>query len=125
MELFVGTLMLGEALHPNLSGCAFLRESLTAPHYRLFLMGGGSYPGMIRVTQEGAAIAGEVYEVSDAQLEAIFAREPPHLYLGDVELENGVWVPGVLCDPEATHRRPEITVFGGWRGWRKQQAATG
>ncbi len=119
MELFVnGTLMRGEALHQNLNGCPFLREALTAPSYRLFLMGGGSYPGMIRISHSGAAIAGELYSVPDALVDAIFAREPPHLYLGEVELEDGSAVQGVLCDADGL-KHPEITAYGGWRAWQK------
>jgi gamma-glutamylcyclotransferase (GGCT)/AIG2-like uncharacterized protein YtfP len=124
MQLFVnGTLMRGEALHQNMSACQFVHEARTAPSYRLFLMGGGSYPGMIRVAHGGVCIAGELYEVPDVQVDDIFAREPPHLYLGEVELEDGSRVQGVLCDPEATHQRPEITAYGGWRAWRKHMDA--
>lgn len=120
MQLFVnGTLMRGEALHRNLIGCNFLLEARTAPCYRLFLMGDGSYPGMIRASHSGACIAGELYYVPDARVQEIFAREPPHLYLGEVELEDGSHVEGVLCDPEAAPKHPEITGYGGWRGWRK------
>ena len=120
MQLFVnGTLMRGEVLQANLSGCNFLLEARTAPSYRLFLMGGGSYPGMIRAQHGGASIAGELYYVPDARVDEIFAREPPHLYLGEVELEDGSLVQGVLCDAEAAPKHPEITGYGGWRGWRK------
>lgn len=121
MELFVnGTLMRGEALHQNLHACQFVRAAHTAPHYRLFLLGDGSYPGMMRASHGGAAIAGELYTVPDTEVQAIFAREPPHLYLGDVELDNGEWVPGVLCDPAIAPQHPEITAYGGWQRWRQQ-----
>lgn len=124
MDLFVnGTLMRGEALHQNLAACRFVRVAHTGPYYRLFLLGGGTYPGMIRASHGGASIAGELYDVPDAQVGAIFAREPPHLYLGDVELEDGIWVPGVLCEETVAPQYPEITAYGGWQGWRKHGAA--
>lgn len=124
MQLFVnGTLMRGEVLHQNLSGCNFLLEVRTAPSYRLFLMGAGNYPGMIRAQLNGASIAGELYSVPDTLVQEIFAREPPHLYLGEVELEDGSHVQGVLCDPDAAPKHPEITGYGGWRGWRKHVEA--
>lgn len=124
MELFVnGTLMRGEALHQNLSACQFLRTAQTVPHYRLFLLGDGTYPGMIRASHGGGSIAGELYAVPGAQVEAIFAREPPHLYLGDVELEGSIWVPGVLCEEAVAPQYPEITAYGGWQGWRKHGTA--
>ena len=78
---------------------------------------------MIRASHGGASIAGELYDVPDAQVGAIFAREPPHLYLGDVELEDGIWVPGVLCEETVAPQYPEITAYGGWQGWRKHGAA--
>ena len=55
----------------------------------------------------------------DAHIDEIFAREPPHLYLGEVELEDGSRVPGVLCEAKAAYPHPEITRYGGWRAWRK------
>ena len=120
MHLFVnGTLMRGEALHQNLSACTFLKEVSTAARYRLFLLGGGTYPGMVRADIGASRIAGELYFVPDAHIDEIFAREPPHLYLGEVELEDGSQVPGVLCEAEAVHQNPEITAYGGWRAWRK------
>jgi gamma-glutamylcyclotransferase (GGCT)/AIG2-like uncharacterized protein YtfP len=119
MKLFVnGTLMRGEALHQNLNGCAFLREARTATAYRLFVLGNGSYPGMIRAEHGGVAVSGELYDVPDELVDGIFAREPPHLYLGVVELDDGAHVQGVLCDPAAAPTHPEITAYGGWRNWR-------
>ena len=119
MLLFVnGTLMRGEALHDNLHGCTFLLEARTAHTYRLYLMGDGSYPGMVRADAGGAAISGELYQVPAGLVQVIFEREPPHLYLGKVELEDGSSVWGVLCDRVAVADKPEITWFGGWRSWR-------
>lgn len=115
--------MRGEALHANLTGCNFLLEARTAPSYRLFLMGGGSYPGMIRAPYGGVSIAGELYYVPDARVDEIFAREPPHLFVGEVELEDGTLVQGVLCDPDAAPQHPEITAYRGWRGWRQHLGA--
>jgi allophanate hydrolase len=119
MLLFVnGTLMRGETLHDNLHGCTFLLETRTAPGYRLYAMGEGSYPGMVKSQAGGAAIAGELYQVPSGLVQVIFEREPPHLYLGKVELEDGSRVWGVLCEEVAVPDKPEITWFGGWRNWR-------
>lgn len=46
------------------------------------------------------------------------SANPPHLYLGKVELEDGSSVWGVLCEQVAVPDKPEITWFGGWRSWR-------
>ena len=55
----------------------------------------------------------------DAHIDEIFAREPPHLYLGEVEREDGSHVPGVLCETKAAFQHPEVTGYGGWHAWRK------
>ncbi|WP_443076505.1 allophanate hydrolase-related protein [Streptomyces sp. TRM 70361] len=38
--------------------------------------------------------------------------------VGPVELADGERVPGFLCEPLALAGAPDITVHGGWRGWR-------
>jgi gamma-glutamylcyclotransferase (GGCT)/AIG2-like uncharacterized protein YtfP len=119
MKLFVnGTLMRGEALHQNLDGCTFLAEAQTAAAYRLYALGNGSYPGMIRAADSGVTVSGELYDVPSDLVDGIFAREPPHLYLGVVELADGSQVQGVLCDPAAAPKYPEISTYGGWHNWR-------
>ena len=87
----------------------------------LYLMGDGSYPGMVRADAGGAAILGELYQVPAGLVQVIFEREPPHLYLGKVELEDGSSVWGVLCEQVAVPDKPEITWFGGWRSWRAHE----
>jgi gamma-glutamylcyclotransferase (GGCT)/AIG2-like uncharacterized protein YtfP len=80
MLLFVnGTLMRGETLHDNLHGCTFLLETRTASGYRLYAMGDGSYPGMVKADAGGAAILGELYQVPAGLVQVIFEREPPYL----------------------------------------------
>ena len=59
MHLFAnGTLMRGEVLHQNLSACTFLKAISTAANYRLFLLGGGTYPGMVRANHETGVLQG-------------------------------------------------------------------
>ena len=124
MLLFVnGTLMRGETLHDNLHGCTFLLETCTASGYRLYAMGDGSYPGMVKSAAGGASISGELYQVPSGLVQVIFEREPPYLYLGKVDLEDGSSVWGVLCEEVAVPDKPEITWFGGWRSWRAHMAA--
>ena len=56
-----GTLMRGLELNGNLLkvGAAFVREDLTAPIYRLWSIA-DRHPAMLRVSQDGQAIALEV-----------------------------------------------------------------
>lgn len=114
--LFVnGTLMRGLSLHHNLDGARFVGEARTAPAYRLFSIG-DVHPGMFR-DDAGAAVQGELYELPPDVLERVEAGEPPGLYIGEVELEDGRLVPGVLYPSELSAGHTEITHLGGWRAY--------
>jgi allophanate hydrolase len=44
-----------------------------------------------------------------------FVQQVPHpLCIGSVELADGRWVKGFLCEPVATEGARDITGFGGW-----------
>lgn len=115
--LFVnGTLMRGLKLHANLDGATFLGAFRTAPKYRIHSIA-DIHPGMYEVAEGGISVPGELYDLPDAVWERVEAGEPPHLYRGPVELEDGRIVPGILFPREVIesegHR--DITEFGGWR----------
>src|SRR5262245_63068367 len=95
-----GTLMRGLELNNNLlaAGARFVRETRTAPVYRLWSIG-DRHPAMLRVASGGAAIAVEVWSVPDAGLAGILRQEPPGLCIGKVQLEDGSEVLGVLGEP--------------------------
>ncbi|MEX2183366.1 MAG: gamma-glutamylcyclotransferase [Chloroflexota bacterium] len=126
-ELFVnGTLMRGLALNPNLDGSAFLGEFRTAPRYRIFSIG-DVHPGMFEVDESagevGISVPGELYDVPDEVWARVEAGEPPGLYRGPVELEDGRVVPGILFPREMAAGHREITEFGGWREyWSAREA---
>jgi gamma-glutamylcyclotransferase (GGCT)/AIG2-like uncharacterized protein YtfP len=66
----------------------------------------------------GASIIGELYNVDEATWAAIEAGEPPNLYRGTIELEDGRKVFGILYPRDlAEGHYLEITSFGGWRGY--------
>ncbi|MBI1278453.1 MAG: gamma-glutamylcyclotransferase [Anaerolineaceae bacterium] len=120
-ELFVnGTLMRGLKLHANMGNSVFMGEFRTTPFYRVYTIN-DIHPGMYRVNDGetgGAAIWGELYQVEDDVWKAIEAGEPPNLYRGMVELEDGRTVYGILYPRElAEGHYPEITAFGGWRAY--------
>jgi hypothetical protein len=111
-----GTLMRGLALNPNLlaAGAVFVAEAQTAPVYRLWSIQ-DAYPGMLRVSQGGAAIWLELWEVDAAGLVQILSNEPPGLTLGQIWLADGREVMGVLAESYLVETQREITSFGGWR----------
>jgi len=127
-ELFVnGTLMRGLKLHPNMGSSEFLGEFRTAPYYRVHTIN-DVHPGMYRLEEGetgGASIVGELYMVADETWQAIEAGEPPNLYRGKVLLEDGREVYGILYPRElAEGHYPEITVYGGWRGYMASKENT-
>jgi gamma-glutamylcyclotransferase (GGCT)/AIG2-like uncharacterized protein YtfP len=127
-ELFVnGTLMRGLKLHPNMGNSQFLGEFRTTPHYRVHSIG-DVHPGMYRLENSeagGAGIVGELYLVEEEIWKAIEAGEPPNLYRGLIELEDGRTVYGILYPRElAEGKHPDITEFGGWRAYMASKQET-
>jgi adenine/guanine/hypoxanthine permease len=118
--LFVnGTLMRGLELHANLAGAELLRETATAPRYRLHSIR-GEHPGMYEVAEdeEGASITGELYQVPTEVLLKVIESEPAGLYRGPVQLVDGRMVPGILYARDLAEAHPDITSYGGWRQYR-------
>jgi gamma-glutamylcyclotransferase (GGCT)/AIG2-like uncharacterized protein YtfP len=113
-----GTLMRGLELNGNLlaAGATFVRETRTAPVYRLWSIG-DRHPAMVRVATGGVAVALEVWSVPAAGLADILLKEPPGLAIGKVRLEDGTEVLGVLGEPILCEGQREITEHGGWRAY--------
>jgi gamma-glutamylcyclotransferase (GGCT)/AIG2-like uncharacterized protein YtfP len=113
-----GTLMRGLELNQTLVavGATFVRETTTAPAYRLWSIG-DRHPAMIRVAAGGSAVAVEVWAVPPEGLAEILLREPPGLSIGKVRLEDGEEVLGVLGEPILVEGQREITSYGGWRAY--------
>lgn len=113
-----GTLMRGLELNVNLveAGATFVRETWTAPVYRLWSIG-DRHPAMIRVDSGGAAVVVEVWSLPPAGLATILLKEPPGLCIGTVRLEDGSETLGVLGEPALCEGMREITEYGGWRAY--------
>ena len=118
IELFVnGTLMRGLALHKNLGGANFLGEFSTLPIYRLYSID-DIHPGMFEVEEGGVSVTGEMYSISDEIFQRVKNGEPSGLYFGDVKLNNGSTVKGVLFPREAAESNyKDISNFGDWRAY--------
>ena len=124
--LFVnGTLMRGLGLHHNLEGAEFVEAVRTAPRYRLYSIG-DVHPGMHEADEGGVAVEGELYRVPEEVWRRVEAGEPEHLYRGQVHLEDGRVVPGILYPREQI--RPEnrdISEHGGWRHYIDRRDTAG
>ena len=102
-------------------GARLVQATDTAGHYRLAALpasaDGTRRPGMWRVTEGGASIAVEVWEMPAAEFGSFIATIASPLVLGKVELADGSWVSGFLCEPYGVQSGTDISGFGGWRNW--------
>jgi allophanate hydrolase len=106
---------------------ATLREAThTAPHYRLFALPNTTppKPGLLRVSayEAGAAIAVEVWDMPVDAVGSFLALIPPPLGLGSLELADGTWVHGFVCEAHALTAARDVTAFGGWRAFIQASA---
>ena len=117
----VGAHLAGMPLHSQVveRGCRLRVRTQTAPHYRLYALPGTTppKPGLARVSAGGSAIALEVYDMPLAAVGAFLALIAPPLGLGSVQLADGSWVKGFICEGAALAGALDITAFGGWRAW--------
>ena len=74
-------------------------------------------PGLIRVDREGSSIEVEVWEMPSTEFGSFVAAIPQPLGIGKVELENGEWLPGFICEGYAVDGAEDITALGGWRSY--------
>jgi allophanate hydrolase len=114
-----GAHMAGLPLNHQLQerGAQFVRATRTAPNYRFYALPGGPprRPGLVRVAQDGAEIALEVWSVPEDQFGSFVAGIPAPLGIGKVELADGAIVSGFICESYAIEGAKDITELGGWR----------
>jgi uncharacterized protein (DUF2252 family) len=120
-----GTLMRGLKLNSHMmaAGATFVRETTTAPVYRLWSFN-DEHPVMVHVRDgSGVPIAVEVWSVPPAGLAGILLTEPAGLTIGKVRLEDGSTVLGVVGEATFVKGQREITQFGGWRAYIAAEGA--
>lgn len=113
-----GTLMRGLELNSNLQkvGAIFIREDRTASIYKLWSIA-DRHPAMLRVAQNGQAIALEIWAITPAALGEILLSEPAGLCIGKIILASEIEVLGVLGEPFLCEGQKEISSYGGWRAY--------
>lgn len=106
------------------AGARFVREAITAPCYRLFNIN-ERHPAMLRVSEGGAAVALEIWQLPFAGFVAILKREPHGLSVGHVQLDDESWMLGVIGEPILCEGNTDITAYGGWRAYVDNNAGAG
>lgn len=120
-----GTAMSGGADHHLVGDAALLARTTTAPRYRFHAVG-GRYPALEDVGAGGAAVEGEVYELSYDQLrEVLLPGEPAGLELGVVELADGSGSLAMVLRREYTRVLPleDLSAPANWRAYRERSCA--
>lgn len=94
-----------------------LAKTMTSPNYRLYHLANFQppRPGMLRTKSGGTSVALEVWELPLIQYGALVASIPAPLCIGRLELADGSWVQGFLCEEYATGMARDISSYGGWR----------
>lgn len=118
----------GQVLNSQLTdlGATFVSECMSAPVYRFFAFtdsNGKTKPGMIRpYTKDGcASIAMEIWDMPQEKFGSFISLVPPPLGIGSVELDNGSYVHGFICESWVMEAAlagdsscKEITHHGSW-----------
>ena len=106
-------------------GGYLLQATFSAPRYRLFALPDGPphRPGMIRVNDAGAAIEIEVWALPAEHLGSFVAGIPAPLGVGKIELADGTWVSGFICEGYIAEKATDITRYGGWRAYCQAELA--
>ncbi len=115
----VGAHLRGQPLNAQLTdqGAELVATTTTSADYRLYRLEGGPplRPGLERVGSGGRAIEVEVWTISPDGLGRVLSAVAPPLGIGSVELADGRWVKGFICETRGLADATDITAFSGWR----------
>lgn len=117
----VGAHLTGQPLNRQLVGLggALVKSARTAPRYRLYALPGTvpPKPGLVRVHEGGSAIELEVWSLDVSAFGAFVSGIGRPLCIGTIELEDGGFVQGFLCESDAIAGAVDISAHGGWRAY--------
>ena len=96
-----------------------IKQCKTSASYKLIALPDGppDRPGMIRINEEGTAIEVEVWQMPTEYFGSFLANIPHPLGLGKVELDDGNWYQGFICESYIEAQSVDISHFGGWRNY--------
>lgn len=85
--------------------------------YQLYALPDGKRPAMTRVQQGGVAVEVEVWSMPTESFGSFVAGIPEPLGIGKVELKDGRWLSGFICDDYGLAGAVNISQFGSWRAY--------
>ena len=103
-------------------GAHFVKKSKTSTRYKFFAL--TKYnpirPGLLRSSsQDGNAINLEIWRIPKKNFGKFIEYVQPPLSIGSVELDNGKWIKGFLCEISGTINAKDISNIGDWRDYIK------
>ncbi|WYZ36750.1 hypothetical protein EsH8_II_000256 [Colletotrichum jinshuiense] len=118
----VGAHLTGFPLNKDLTsrGATLEKATTTSPNYKFYSLnnsGAVKKPGLKRVADGGSAIQVEVWNLPTTEMGSFLKTVPSPLGIGSVELVDGSWAPGFICEPHGLEGATDITSFGGWRAF--------
>ena len=122
-----GAHLTGQPLNPQLRRrrARLVVQTTTSADYRLYALPGGppAKPGLCRVVSGGSAIAVEIWSLPLEEFGSFVADIPPPLGIGKLELADGRWVSGFICEPCGLDNAEDISGCGGWLAYLRRQAS--
>jgi allophanate hydrolase len=98
-------------------GAKLISATSTSENYRLYALPGGPVkrPGLIRDEENGCSIHVEVWSLPAKEFGSFVAAIPFPLGIGKLELADGSWVSGFVCEGMAIEAAEDISALGSWR----------
>lgn len=122
----VGAHLSGQPLNGQLTdrGAKLVQSTQTAASYGLFALADTEppKPGLVRRVEGGGPIDVEVWSLSEEAFGSFTSEVSAPLAIGNVELSDGRWVKGFVCEPVGLEDARDITAFGGWRAYLTARA---
>ena len=120
----VGAHLKGMPLHSQLveRNARFIKSCKTARFYQLFALANTTppKPGLVRIKEGGDQIELELYDLPQESIGSFFNLIPAPLGLGTIELDDGSWVKGFICEPVGIVGATNISHYGGWKNYLKE-----
>lgn len=121
----VGAHLSGMPLNHQLTsrGATLTGAFETSPNYKLYALANTAppKPGLVR-DDSGAVIQVEVWSLTEEAFGSFTAEVPAPLAIGNLELADGRWVKGFVCEPGGLVDAQDITRMGGWRAFTSQSS---
>jgi hypothetical protein len=119
----VGAHLSGFPLNRDLTnlGATLQKRTKTSPQYKLYELQNTTpaKPGLVRDQRGGRSIEIEIWRIPISNVGSFLETISTPLGLGSIEIEDGSWVKGFICEPYGLEGAKDVTAFGGWRNYRE------